>query len=130
MAKNTRIFSDIDLNFLPHPNTGDIGKKFDENAIKASVKHLVMTNHYERRFHPEIGSQVRALLFEPFGPLLDAMLKKAITNTIINHEPRVRLLSVEVNSNPDNNSIYVAIVFTIVNSERPITVDFILNRTR
>jgi len=130
MAKNTRTFSDLDLNFIANPNTGDVTKKFDENAIKQSVKNLIQTNFYERLFHPEIGSQVRALLFEPYSPMLDAMLTRAITNTINNYEPRVQLMVVDVRSNPDNNTVYVSITFKIVNTERPITVDFILNRTR
>jgi len=130
MARSTRTFSDLDLNFIANPNTGDVTKKFDENAIKQSVKNLIQTNFYERLFHPEIGSQVRALLFEPYSPMLDAMLTRAITNTINNYEPRVQLMIVDVRSNPDNNTVYVSITFKIVNTERPITVDFILNRTR
>ena len=130
MARNTRTYTDLDLNFIAGPSTGDIAKKYDENAIKQSVRNLMLTNHYERPFHPEIGSQVTSLLFEPYSPLLKAMLEQAITNTIINHEPRVRLISVEVNFNPDNNAVYVSIVFTILNTEQPITVNMILQRTR
>lgn len=130
MARNTRTFSDIDLNFIANPNTGDITKKFDENAIKQSVKNLVMTNHYEKPFHPEIGSQINSLLFEPFSPLLQNMLERAIVNTITNFEPRVVLLQVLVNLNPDNHTVFVEIVFRIVNTEKPITIDLILQRTR
>jgi len=130
MALNTRTFSDLDLNFRANPNTGDVGKKFDENAIKQSVKNLVQTNFYERPFHPEIGSQVRGLLFEPYSPMLDAMLTRAIVDTITNYEPRVELVEVDVRSNPDNNSVYVSVTFKIINTERPIVVDFILTRTR
>lgn len=130
MARNTRTFSDLDLNFIANPATGDISRKFDANAIKQSVKNLVMTTHYERLFHPEIGSQVTDLLFEPFSPLLQAMLVQAITNTITNFEPRVRLLNVDVSLNPDNYTAFVTITFTIVNTETPIAVDFTLQRTR
>jgi phage baseplate assembly protein W len=108
----------------------DIAKKYDENAIKQSVRNLVMTNHYERLFHPEIGSQVTALLFEPFTPLLEAMLVRAITNTIQNHEPRVELLQVDVKLNPDNNAVFVTIIFRIVNTLKPLTVGFTIQRTR
>lgn len=130
MARNTRTFSDIDLNFIANPVTGDISKKYDENAIKQSVKNLVMINHYEKPFHPEIGSQIYNLLFEPFTPLLQAMLQRAIINTINNFEPRVRLIDVEVNLNPDNNTVFCQITFRIVNTQRPITVDLTLKRTR
>jgi len=130
MARNTRTFSDLDLNFIANPVTGDVSRKYDETAIKQAVKNLVMTSHYERLFHPEIGSQVNSLLFEPFSPMLQAMLERSIVNTITNFEPRVRLMGVEVQLNPDNNTVYCSVEFRIVNTERPLTVDFTLQRTR
>ena len=126
----TRVFSDLDFNFTKHPLSHDVARKFDEEAIKQSIKNLVMTNHYERPFHPEIGSQISALLFENSGPMLEAMLQSAITNTIINFEPRVQLISVDVKSNNDNNAVYASITFKIVNTELPLTVDLLLQRTR
>lgn len=130
MARNTRTFSDLDLNFTKHPVTKDVVRKFDEEAIKASVKNLVLTQNYERPFHSEIGSQIRGLLFEPATPLLNVMLKRAISDTIINFEPRVRLNEVLVTVSPDNNEVYVSIHFTIINTTRPVSVDLILTRTR
>lgn len=130
MARNTRTFSDLDLNFTKHPVTKDIVRKFDEEAIKAAVKNLVLTQNYERPFHSEIGSQIRGLLFEPATPMLGIMLKRAITDTIINFEPRVRLDDVLITVSPDNNEVYVSIEFTIINTTRPVTVDLILTRTR
>lgn len=130
MARNTRTFSDIDLNFAAHPVTGDVTRKYDEEAIKQSVKSLVMTQHYERPFHSEIGSQIRGLLFEPATPMLNILLKRAITDTIINFEPRVKLLGVEVRLSQDTNEVYVAVEFSIINTVRPITVTMTLTRTR
>lgn len=130
MSRATRNFIDLDLNFIANPATGDVSKKYDVNAIKQSVKSLVMTNHYEKPFHPEIGSQVQSLLFEPFSPLLQGMLQQAIINTITNFEPRVRLIDIDVLLNPDNHTVYITIEFSIVNTQQPITVDFMLQRTR
>jgi phage baseplate assembly protein W len=130
MARNTRTFSDLDLNFTKHPVTKDVARKYDEEAIKAAVKNLVLTQNYERPFHSEIGSQIRGLLFEPATPMLNIMLKRAITDTIINFEPRVRLNDVLVTVSPDNNEVYVSINFTVINTTRPVTVDLILTRTR
>ena len=130
MARNTRTFSDLDLNFTAHPVTKDISRKYDEEAIKAAVKNLVLTQNYERPFHSEIGSQIRGLLFEPATPMLNIMLKRAITDTIINFEPRVKLDEVLVTVSPDNNEVYVSIYFTIINTVRPLQVDLILTRTR
>lgn len=130
MTRNTRTYSDLDLNFLAHPVTGDVSSKYDESAIKQSLKNLVMTNHYERLFHPEIGSQITNLLFEPYSPLVNAMLVQAIKNTINNHEPRVQLLGVEIAPNPDNNALYVSITFRIVNTSTPLRTVITLHRTR
>ena len=128
--RNTRTFSDLDLNFTKHPATGDVVLKYDEQAIKQSVKNLVLTSHYERPFHPEIGSQIRALLFEPATPMLAITLKQAIMNTINTFEPRVKLIDVIITLSPDMNSIYTTIEFTIINTTRPITLSLVLERTR
>lgn len=130
MARNTRIFSDIDLNFIANPATGDISMRYDENAVKASVKNLVLTQHFERPFHSNIGSPINSLLFDLASPLLTVTLKRAITDLINNHEPRVNLLDVIVNLSPNNNSVYVTIEFSILNTQRPITIDLVLERTR
>lgn len=130
MARNTRTFSDIDLNFTKHPVTSDVSRKFDEEAVKQSVKNLVLTQNYERPFHSEIGSQIRGLLFEPATPMLSMLLQRAITDTIINFEPRVRLIDVLVRLDPDSNSVNVTIEFAIINTVRPITVNLTLKRTR
>jgi phage baseplate assembly protein W len=130
MARNTRTFSDLDLNFLAHPATRDITRKFDEESIKQSLKSLILTQNYERPFHSEIGSQLRGLLFENASPMLDILIQRSIMDTITNFEPRVRLLEVDVNVSPDNNEVYVTIEFIIVNTTKPITVDLVLKRTR
>ena len=130
MARNTRTFSDFDLNFSAHPATKDVAMKYDEEAIKASVRNLVLTQHYERPFHSEIGSSIRGLLFEPFSPMLNVMLKREITDTIENFEPRVKLDEVNVKMSPDEHYVNVSIYFTIINTTRPVQVHLILERTR
>lgn len=130
MARNTRTFSDLDLNFTAHPVTKDITRRFDENAVKTSLRNLILTSNYERPFHSEIGSPIKRLLFEPATPMLQVMLKKAIEDTVLNFEPRVQLLEVDVNVSGDNNSVYISIYFKIVNTERPLSLDLVLERTR
>lgn len=130
MARNTRLFSDIDLNFTAHPVTKDITRRYDENAIKASVKNLLLTRNFERPFHSEIGSPIRALMFELPGPMFDVMLQRAIIDVINNFEPRVEIIEVLVNDASDENAVYVTLEFKIVNTERPITLDLVLERTR
>lgn len=130
MARSTRLFSDIDLNFTAHPVTKDITRRNDENAIKASVRNLLLTRNFERPFHSEIGSPIRALLFELPGPMFTVMLQRAIIDVINNFEPRVVIIDVRVNDDSDNNAVSVTLEFKIVNTERPITLDLTLERTR
>jgi phage baseplate assembly protein W len=129
-TKRQRTFSDLDLNFTAHPVTGDVARLYDENAIKRSVRNLLQTNNFERPFHSEIGSQIRALLFEPASPVLNTMLKRVIADTIATFEPRVVVNSVTVSSNADNNALNVTLVFTIVNTVNPVTMNVVLQRTR
>ena len=130
MARSTRLFSDIDLNFTAHPVTKDITRRFDENAIKASLRNLLLTRNFERPFHSEIGSPIRALMFELPGPMFDVMLQRAIIDVINNFEPRIEIIDVLVNDASDLNAVYVTLEFKIVNTERPITLDLALERTR
>jgi len=130
MARNTRIFSDLDLNFTAHPVTKDISRRYDENAVKTSLKNLILTRNFERPFHSEIGSPINALLFEPPSPMLNITLERAIIDVVNNFEPRVDLLDVNVLSSPDENSLYVTITFKIVNTQQPLTLDLTLERTR
>ena len=130
MARNTRTFSDLDLNFIPNPITGDISMRYDESAIKASLKNLVLTRNYERPFHSDIGSPIKALLFDLSTPMLSITLKRALQDLIRNYEPRVNTTQIDVNVSDDNNSVYVTIWFTILNTVTPVKLDLVLERTR
>lgn len=126
----TRTFVDIDASFTPNPVTGDLAVRTDDQAIKFAIRSLIMTNYYERPFHSNIGSPVSSLLFDNMGPNFNAILKQGITDTINNFEPRVDVLEVQVDDSPDNNRVYISIIFKIKNTERPIEVGLTLTRTR
>lgn len=128
--RKARFYRDLDLAFAANPFTKDIYVKTNEEAVKNAVKNLVLTQNYERPFHPEIGSPVYGLLFEPFTPLIKNTLEKMISQLINNYEPRATLLGVNVTDKPDENSLDVQIDFRVNNIERPITVNVNLQRTR
>ena len=130
MARNTRTFSDFDFNFTAHPVTGDLVRRYDEDAIKQSVKNLLLTRNFERPFHSDIGSPIRQLLFDLPGPMFVAMMRKAIIDVINNYEPRVNILDLEVLDDLDSNAVNVTLTFSIINTTRPITLDLALERTR
>lgn len=123
-------YSDLDLTFTKHPVKKDIVLSIDDQAVIRSVRNLVLTNHYERPFHPEIGSNVRKMLFEPISPLTANYLQREIEDTITNFEPRVKLQQVIVQIQPDANYYSAIISFFINNQVQPITMNLTLQRLR
>ena len=124
------VHTDLDLNFVPNPITGDMNPIRDIEAIKASVRNLVSTNFQERPFQPEIGSGVRGLLFELADPITMHDIEMAISRTIQNFEPRVILQKVEIDNDIDNNAYNVTIRFQIIATEQVGTATIILERLR
>lgn len=128
--RTSRRYIDIDLNFVPHPVTGDIAVKYDNEAVKASIKHLVLTNLGERLFQPTVGSTVSGHLFENITPLTVGLVKKAIEDVINRYEPRAELIDVKVEAKNDENSLEVTIMFYIINVPEPVTTRIVLERIR
>jgi phage baseplate assembly protein W len=123
-------YSDLDLNFAIHPVKKDINTLYDERAVITSLKNLLLMNHYEKPFHPEIGSNVRRLLFDNMDSISANILEKEIQQTIINFEPRVTLNQLKVSPDYDNNRFSVTMNFIIGNKTNPINIEFFLARER
>lgn len=123
-------YTDLDLDFIAHPTTSDVVKKTGDEAIKRSVRNLVLTNFYERPFQSFIGSNVRELLFENVTLFTASLIKDAITSTINNFERRVSLQDVIVTPDPDNNGFNVQLQYVILNRQLPIITSMFLERVR
>lgn len=130
IKRKVRTFSDFDLTFARNPISGDLAKKYDDDAIKASIKHILLTMNYEKPFHPEIGSPVYGLLFEPATPVTAEIIRTVIANTIENFEPRAKLNAVIVIPRPDENAYTVSVNFSIANYFEPFTVEVMLELLR
>lgn len=130
LTTTTRTFVDLDLNFNIHPVRKDINVFKGEYAVINSVKNLVLTNFYERPFQPEIGSNVRRLLFENVDMIVAAQLEKAIEETINNFEPRARVSKIIATPSPDENKYGIYLEFFVINNANPITINFFLERVR
>jgi phage baseplate assembly protein W len=128
--RNAQIFKDINLSLARHPITGDIATLSNVEAVKRSVRNLVNTNFYERPFHPEIGSNVRSVLFEPVSPIVATVLERHVRDVIANFEPRAELVDVIVSDNSDANEYRVQIKFFIVNSSDIADMNIFLERLR
>ena len=126
-----QIYSDIDLFFWPKTGSKDISKVIDVTAVKRSVRNLILTNPYEKPFHPEIGSGVRGVLFEPMTPITAYVLTMKIEEVIVSFEPRARLIGVRTTPNLDNNAYEVTIEFYVVNAPTElVNMEVLLERVR
>jgi len=114
--RNLRQYSDLDLFFSKKNSDSDISKVTDIQAVKRSVRNLVLLNHYEKPFHPEIGSGIREMLFELMTPVTAIVLTRKIEDVIKNFEPRARLVGVSAFPDLDRNAYEVKIEFYVVNT--------------
>ena len=128
--RSNRIYKDLDLDFGRNRITNDVNKLTDVEAVKRSVKNLINTNHYERPFHPEIGSDVRAMLFEPMTPLTALNLQRKVAEVLNNFEPRINLQQILASPDLDRNSYALKIMFYVVGSNQPVEVETFLERLR
>ena len=115
-TRNIRKYVDLDLFFEKKIPNNDVNKITDIQAVKRSVRNLVLLNPYEKPFHPEIGSGVRGMLFELMTPFVAAQLTKKIEDVINNFEPRARLVSVRSIPDYDRNAYEVSVEFYVVNA--------------
>lgn len=128
--RNTRIYSDFDLNFMPHPLTGDVVMKYDDDSIKRAIKQLVLLNSYEKPFHPEIAGSIRELLFEPMTMNTAIGIESRVEFLIKQFEPRAELIDVVAKPDYGKNSYEVTITFKITNQLNPIEQKIFLQRIR
>ena len=128
--RSARIYKDLNLDFQQNSATKDIQKLLDVESVKRSVRNLINLNYYEKPFHPEIGSNLRGMLFENITPQISHFIGKQIELLIRNYEPRCRLVQVANMPNLDRNGYSVSISFYVVNHPEPVQVETFLERLR
>lgn len=128
--RNTRIYSDFDLDFKPHPLTGDLLMKYDAESIKRAIKQLVLLNAGEKPFHPEIAGSIREMLFEPMGRNTAIGIESRVEFLIKQFEPRAELIDVVAEPDYVKNEYEVTIRFKIKNQLDPIEQKIFLQRVR
>ena len=130
LSTNTRSWSDLDLDFVAHPVTKDIVLKRDVEAVKRSIRNLILTNEYERPFQPNIDGGVTRHLFELSTPHTKHNIESAIRTCISNYEPRAEVIDVFVTGDLDKNGFNVTIEFRVINTPNPVTIELFLERLR
>ena len=146
LSTHTRGWADLDLDFTKHPVTKDITRKLNVEAVKRSVRNLIQTNRYDKKFHPEVDGGVTRHLFGLATAATKHDIGQAIMTCLQNYEPRVIVdrvnvrgnddelghvqSDVRVRGNIDTNGFNVSIFFTVINSPEPIEVRLFLERIR
>ena len=130
ITRNVKQYRDLDL-FFRRKSDNDVNKVTDIEAVKRSVRNLILLNSYEKPFHTEIAGDVRALLFENMTPLTAAVIARKIQDVIENFEPRARLVGVNTTPNFDRNAYNVGVYFYVVNAPTELVeVNQLLERLR
>ena len=128
--RSNRIYADLNLSFTKNPATKDVARLFDVQAIKRSVKNIILTNKYERPFNSDFGCNLRGFLFENLTEPVMVLIKDRVAMAIEKYEPRVSVEDVIVKNSSDPNGINIQVSFLINGVEAPITVSTFLQRVR
>ena len=128
--KTPPTYSDFSASFSRNVITNDVVRLNDIDAVKRSVKNLIVTDKYERLLDPEFGAGISELLFEQMTPLTTVALRETIIQTLNRYEPRINIDTIDVTPDYDRNSYFISIAFSLVRNEQAGTVEFLLNRIR
>ena len=131
-STNTAIkneYSDLDILFTAHPISGDVTTKKDSDAVKRSVRNILLTNNYERPFKPTFGANLRAMLFELQGVGSSKAIKRDIVEALVTLEPRITNINIVLGENNRNN-VDVKISYQIKNGLKRDAIDFTISRVR
>ena len=130
-TRDNFLYKDISLYFTRNPVTSDVTTVTDIQDIKRAVRHIVLLNPGEKPFHPEIGTGVRAALFQNFTAPIKALLSSRIQEQLRKYEPRIEVTNVSFNDNIDNNELTCKIEFNVRNApQQTEEVDIFLQRLR
>jgi phage baseplate assembly protein W len=131
MNKKPTIYKDLDIRFIPHPVSGDLVTKTNQESIKQSIRNLIQTQFYDHPFEPNVGCQARGILFMPVSDMSIQAIKTVIIDTLSNYEPRVIVLNIAVSLHGDDANQYkVDVLYTNNNSNEPEKVVTYLKRIR
>jgi len=127
----SRAFKDINLSFKRHPVTNDLITVKNEDAIKKSVKNIIFTILGEKPYVPFFGTSINNSLFELANPLDHIRISDEIKSTLLNYEPRISNIKVNVANYPDSNELNAIIQYDITGMANPSqTVDVLLQPAR
>jgi phage baseplate assembly protein W len=122
------IYRDVNTRFI-HPVTGEVMISSDLDAIKNSIKNIILTPIGTRPFNPEFGTRISHLLFELGDAFTARAIKIEILSALEKWEKRIRNIRVQVSDNSEQNAYTITIGFT-AQYEAEGELIFTLNRIR
>lgn len=128
--RKSDVYSDFHKDMTQSPINFDLARKVDEEAVKESIRNLILTDRGERLFQPDIGSDIRKMLFENMNSATVEVIKNLVRTTIRNYEPRANLIGVDVLTTIDSLQVDIIITFNIINRIEPIVFAVTLDRVR
>ena len=128
--KKINIYTDFKKDLSVSPLSEDLALFKDEDSVKEAIKNLVLTDRGERLMQPNLGGNIRAMLFENMTPASLKLIEEQVKSVIEIYEPRAEVLDVIVNGSLDDNTVKVTVKFFITNQEQPVELDVFLERTR
>jgi len=123
-------WADLNLRLTLHRIRKDIIPLKDDEAIKNSVKNLILTNFFERPFQPLVGANLRGLLFEPADAITKYELSDGIKQVLLDYEPRIRVSRVGIEDQSDRNAYRITVYFQIIEMDLNTEVEIVLQRLR
>lgn len=124
------LYADLRMDMLLNPVNSDVSRSTDEEAIRNSLRNILLTNKGERLFNPGFGGNIRELLFDNIGLGSKEIIEANVESVIKNYEPRIILIKTEISLSPDLNSATITVTFMMINKQEPITLSVILDRAR
>lgn len=129
ITSRNKVYSDIDLTFAKRPS-GDIYKKSDSAAVRQSVKNIIATGRLEKPFEEDFGADITSMFFELADDNSSQNVRESIDNALYIYEPRAEVLNIDVNLQPDRNSLSVTLTFKVISTEEVITLNTFVSRLR
>jgi len=129
-AERRLTYGDIRNNMQVHPGSKDLYLTTETDTIKNCIFNLLKTSFYERPFQPKLGSLLSSLLFENMDNQTLLFAQQMIRDTIALYEPRALVNEINVSTAPDDNGVYITIVYSVINNDKPITINLLLDKVR
>lgn len=130
LTEKREFYSDFKMDLAISPVNQDLSRVINEEAVKSSIKNLLLTNKGERLFQPELGCDIRRMLFENATPDQLLIIQDMVKTTIALHEKRADVLDVQVTTGLDSNTVEISIIFNVVNRETPVSMSIQIERVR